>query len=243
MEKNKKLAEELKRIALGEIYSDRILDESIEHLKKMKSNSGDEERFEKSLASCRLARHFGVANLHFGLQDASVLIANDSLHSSNMIEKKHAMLSKYLLSVEEKDGCELLAFECIAEDYAHAHEQALNAYPGSSVVDAKRMYPLPSVGDSVWWNDPDAMFSGPYTVLEIKSESGNVDFADTLIEIRNQEGSHAEVFSHELSPVPCIHELAIAVINSESDEGCDSGYTVVSKHHLMLLLNEIMISK
>ena len=242
--KNKKLAEKLKQIALGESYSDRVLAESIEHLEKMKSNSGDEERVEKALASCRLARNFGVANLHFGLQDASVLIANDSLRSSNVIEKKHAMLSKYLLSVEEKDGGELLAFECFAEDYAHAHEQALNAYPGGSVVDAKRMHPLPSVGDSVWWNDPDdGVSSGPYTVLKIHSESGNVDFADTLIEIRNQEGTHAEVFSHELSPVPSIHELAVAVLNSECNDGCDPRYTVVLRAELMALLDEIMISK
>ena len=154
------------------------------------------------------------------------------------------MLSKYVLLVQENESEESgdpLVFECMAQDYAHACEQALDAYRGGRVIDGTRMHPMPSVGDKVWWSDPDdGISSGPYTVLEIRSESGEVDFPDTLISIRNAAGSQAEVFAHELRPVPSVPELAMAVLNSESDEGCDAGYTVVSKPELMALLEEII---
>ena len=157
------------------------------------------------------------------------------------------MLSKYVLLVQENENEESsdpLVFDCMAEDYAHACEQALDAYRGSRVIDGTRMHPMPSVGDKVWWSDPDdGIFSGPYTVFEIRSESGEVDFPDTLISIRNAAGSQAEVFAHELRPVPSVPELAMAVLNSESDEGCDAGYTVVSKPELKALLEEIIFTQ
>lgn len=152
------------------------------------------------------------------------------------------MLSKYVLLVQENENEESsdpLVFDCMAEDYAHACEQALDAYRGSRVIDGTRMHPMPSVGDKVWWMD-EGISCGPYTVSEIRSESGEVDFPDTLIGIRNAAGTQSEVFAHELRPVPSIHELAMAVLNSESDEGCDAGYTVVSKPELIALLEEII---
>ena len=157
------------------------------------------------------------------------------------------MLSKYVLLVQENENEESsdpLVSDCMAEDYAHACEQALDAYRGSRVIDGTRMHPMPSVGDKVWWSDPDdGISSGPYTVLEIRSESGEVDFPDTLISIRNAAGSQAEVFAHELRPLPSVPELAMAVLNSESDEGCDAGYTVVSKPELKALLEEIIFTQ
>ena len=98
------------------------------------------------------------------------------------------MLSKYVLLVQENENEESsdpLVFDCMAQDYAHACEQALDAYRGGRVIDGTRMHPMPSVGDKVWWSDPDdGISSGPYTVFEIRSESGEVDFPDTLISIR-----------------------------------------------------------
>lgn len=152
------------------------------------------------------------------------------------------MLSKYVLLVQENESQvadEPLVFECMAQDYAHACEQALDAYPDGRVSDGTRMHPMPSVGDKVWWMD-EGISCGPYTVSEIRSESGAVEFSDTLIGIRNAAGTQSEVFAHELRPVPSIHELAMAVLNSESDEGCDAGYTVVSKPELIALLEEII---
>ena len=157
------------------------------------------------------------------------------------------MLSQYVLLVQENESEESgdpLVFECMAQDYAHACAQALDAYRGGRVIEGTRMHPMPSVGDKVWWSDPDdGISSGPYTVFEIRSESGEVDFPDTLISIRNAAGSQAEVFAHELRPVPSVPELAMAVLNSESDEGCDAGYTVVSKPELKALQEEIIFTQ
>lgn len=61
------------------------------------------------------------------------------------------MLSRnYVLLVQENENEESsdpLVFDCMAEDYAHACEQALDAYRGSRVIDGTRMHPMPSVGD------------------------------------------------------------------------------------------------
>lgn len=40
--------------------------------------------------------------------------------------------------------------------------------------------------------------TGVYTIAEIRSESGAIDSFDTVVVIRNFEGSEAEVFAHEL---------------------------------------------
>lgn len=53
--------------------------------------------------------------------------------------------------------------------------------------------------DRVWWCDPDMEFaSGYYTVDAILVEGGIVDSDDSLIYLRNEAGSNAEVFAHEL---------------------------------------------
>ena len=58
---------------------------------------------------------------------------------------------------------------------------------------------LLSVGDEVYWEDPDeGLSSGYYAVVEILSEDNQI-FDDTIIKIKNEAGSHAEVFFHELS--------------------------------------------
>lgn len=66
----------------------------------------------------------------------------------------------------------------------------------------ERAYPINpelKLGAKVWWADPDNnISSGFYEICEIQSESGLVDESDTLISIKNDAGSHAEVFAHEL---------------------------------------------
>lgn len=58
-----------------------------------------------------------------------------------------------------------------------------------------------AVTDCVFWNDPDrAVSSGYYVVEEIKSDSGAVDFSDTVLVLSNLQGSVAEVLACELSP-------------------------------------------
>jgi hypothetical protein len=55
------------------------------------------------------------------------------------------------------------------------------------------------VGDEVFWVDPDESFSsGFYRITDIESESGAIETEDTVVRLLNDEGSHAEVFAHEL---------------------------------------------
>jgi hypothetical protein len=54
-------------------------------------------------------------------------------------------------------------------------------------------------GDEVYWNDPDeGISSGYYTVKEVLSESGDIE-DDTIVIIKNDAGTWAEVFVHEIS--------------------------------------------
>jgi hypothetical protein len=54
-------------------------------------------------------------------------------------------------------------------------------------------------GDEVYWNDPDrGVSSGHYTVKEVLSESGEIE-DDTIVIIKNDAGTWAEVFAHEIS--------------------------------------------
>ena len=55
-----------------------------------------------------------------------------------------------------------------------------------------------AIGDEVFWNDPDrGISSGYYKVVEIMSEDAEI-LADTIICLKNESGSYAEVFMHEI---------------------------------------------
>jgi len=57
-------------------------------------------------------------------------------------------------------------------------------------------------GSQVWWNDPDEGFSsGYYTVIDILADEP-VDSRDTVLFLKNEAGSQAEVYAFELSPTP-----------------------------------------
>jgi len=64
------------------------------------------------------------------------------------------------------------------------------------------------IGRRVWWSDPDNHFSsGIYTVTWIGTEShGDVE-DDTVISIKNDAGSHAEVPRSEIIPADCSVEF------------------------------------
>lgn len=63
------------------------------------------------------------------------------------------------------------------------------------------------VGNKVWWTDPDESFSsGYYTVTDILTEDNEL-YSDTLICLKNDAGSQAEVYFSELSeegPPSCV---------------------------------------
>ena len=55
------------------------------------------------------------------------------------------------------------------------------------------------IGDEVYWNDPDEGFSsGYYRVHDIYSESKTAEDSDTILFLKNEAGSEAEVFAHEI---------------------------------------------
>ena len=57
-----------------------------------------------------------------------------------------------------------------------------------------------SVGDEVFWNDPDqGISSGIYVIHAIRTESGKLFHANDLCVLGNEAGSVAEVFASELS--------------------------------------------
>lgn len=69
-------------------------------------------------------------------------------------------------------------------------------------VDADRITFLEGlcVGDEVYWNDPDeGKSSGNAKVHEIRTESGDVESAETIIFLKLMSGSEAEVFPHEIT--------------------------------------------
>lgn len=54
-------------------------------------------------------------------------------------------------------------------------------------------------GSEVWWNDPaDGFSSGYYTVTAILADNG-VESEDTILCLKNDAGSEAEVYASELS--------------------------------------------
>ena len=80
VERNKTLARDLGKIAMGEMYSDRVLRESVERLEALRDQADHanpaitKDRIEQALVHCKLALH-GVRDTHHRLQDASWLIA------------------------------------------------------------------------------------------------------------------------------------------------------------------------
>lgn len=57
-----------------------------------------------------------------------------------------------------------------------------------------------SVGDEVFWNDPDhGISSGIYKIHAIHTESGKLLHSSDVCFLKNAAGSEAEVFAHELS--------------------------------------------
>ena len=80
MEKTKSLASDLSKIAMGEMYSDRVLRESVERLEALRDQPEHanpeitKDRINQALVHCKLALH-GVRDTHHRLQDASWLIA------------------------------------------------------------------------------------------------------------------------------------------------------------------------
>ena len=86
---NKSLASDLSKIAMGEMYSDSVLRQSVERLQALRdeeyhaSPEITTERITQALAHCKLALH-GVRDTHHRLQDAAVLIAAaDGLEASH----------------------------------------------------------------------------------------------------------------------------------------------------------------
>lgn len=144
---------------------------------------------------------------------------------------------------EDSEAKGTIIFDCQAEDVDHASEQALNAYPQGRVENITKLDVVigqwPQVGDTVWWVDPDDNIgTGLYTVHSIQSESGKVESSNTILVLKH-EGSIAEVFALELRRPPSIEQLICDVRNSESDDGCENGYTVVSRPPLMTLLEKL----
>ena len=80
MGKNKSLASDLSKIAMGEMYSDRVLRESVERLEVLRDQPEHANpaitkgRIIQALVHCKLALH-GVRDAHHRLEDASWLIA------------------------------------------------------------------------------------------------------------------------------------------------------------------------
>ena len=76
------------------------------------------------------------------------------------------------------------------------------------------------VGDSVFWNDPDrAISSGFYSVKRINTDSERVLFNDSLIELNDEPGSHAEVFASELSQLaPELKPYSISMHEEDSGD-------------------------
>lgn len=86
---NKSLASDLSKIAMGEMYSDSVLRQSVERLQALRDQENHAnpeitaERITHALTHCKLALH-GVRDTHHRLQDAAVLIAAaDGLEASH----------------------------------------------------------------------------------------------------------------------------------------------------------------
>ncbi len=147
-------------------------------------------------------------------------------------------LRTYLVTLSEDDNARTcIHFICQAEDDQHATEQTMDMYPQGRITNVLKS---PKPGDKVWWNDPDEdASSGHYQVLRVCSESGAIEYADTMVVLKNHHGSIAEVYASELNEEHSIECLADDVLNSESNEGCAADYTIVKRSWLMALIEEI----
>lgn len=143
-------------------------------------------------------------------------------------------LKNYLVTLnEDTDAVEAIGFACQAEDPEHAKEQALNAYPQGSVIGAFRQW---AAGDTVWWNDPDGdVSSGLYRVVEVLTETGQIDSEDTIIVLKNTFGSIAEVLPQELEEPRNIEKLVQALENSASPK--DEAMSLVGRCELEAFLS------
>ena len=73
------LSRELSQVALGEMYSERVIRSSVERLESLRDRGSLDpaitaERVDQALVACKLALH-GIRDVHHKLQDAAVLIA------------------------------------------------------------------------------------------------------------------------------------------------------------------------
>ena len=147
-------------------------------------------------------------------------------------------LKTYIVALlEDSQSREAIHFICQAEDERHASEQTVDMYPQCRV---SKIFKSPQPGEKVWWSDPDDdVSSGHYEVLRVETESGDIEYADTIVVIKNHHGSVAEVYASELDEVLSIEELAVEVRNSEANDGCAADYTIVKRSWLIALLDHI----
>lgn len=82
-----------------------------------------------------------------------------------------------------------------------------------------------AVGDEVWWNDPDhRISSGYYRVESVRGE---------IITIKNEAGSTAQAFVHELSPtkpdglLPVVYDGEVCGHAKSAEEALECGYNFV----------------
>lgn len=80
-----------------------------------------------------------------------------------------------------------------------------------------------ALGDEVWWTDPHCgISSGIYKIARIDDERGVVGYADTILLLKNDEGSEVEAFASELSPSQ--PEDLYPVIDGDDGNGNIYGY-------------------
>lgn len=57
-----------------------------------------------------------------------------------------------------------------------------------------------SIGDTVFWNDPDnGVSSGYYSVADVLADDDGEVYEDTIVCLKNESGSEAEVYFSELT--------------------------------------------
>jgi len=83
-----------------------------------------------------------------------------------------------------------------------------------------------SIGDEIWWNDPEGITSGYYSVDTILSEDGSIS-DDTIFCLHNSAGSECEAYAHELAPTQ--PEGLFPVVDGDSGdiEICGYAFTAV----------------
>lgn len=121
-----------------------------------------------------------------------------------------AALGPYRVTLRRKaSDLDVNVFDCMAASEDHAEELAETAYPDCEIrnciefndIDRSDWTRLLAPGCKVWWMDPGhGVSSGNYVIEDIQSSDGELeDF--TIVHIKNDAGSYAEVFLRELTPV------------------------------------------